>query len=60
MEGFDEYDKRAPEKLVCKLKMTLKGGRQSGHLWQQANMGQTVHLHPHQARGLVSPRHSLN
>ncbi|NJR41756.1 MAG: hypothetical protein HC767_02915, partial [Akkermansiaceae bacterium] len=37
MEGFEEYDKTTREKLVCKLKMALEGGRQSGHLWQQAN-----------------------
>eukprot|EP00965_Chrysotila_dentata_P082826 2732689-Pleurochrysis_carterae.AAC.1 len=39
MEGFEEYDKTRREKLVCKLKMVLEGGRQSGHLWQQANTG---------------------
>eukprot|EP00965_Chrysotila_dentata_P120400 3981261-Pleurochrysis_carterae.AAC.1 len=37
MEGFEEYDKRTREKLVCKLKMALEDGRQSGHLWLQAN-----------------------
>eukprot|EP00965_Chrysotila_dentata_P022547 746582-Pleurochrysis_carterae.AAC.1 len=37
MEGFEEYDKTTRQKLVCKLKLALKGGRQSGHLWQQAS-----------------------
>eukprot|EP00965_Chrysotila_dentata_P147382 4865182-Pleurochrysis_carterae.AAC.1 len=37
MEGFEEYDKTTREKLVCKSKMALKGGSQSGHLWQQEN-----------------------
>eukprot|EP00965_Chrysotila_dentata_P089615 2958817-Pleurochrysis_carterae.AAC.1 len=36
-QGFEEYDKTTREKLVCKLKMALEGGRQSGHLRQQAN-----------------------
>eukprot|EP00965_Chrysotila_dentata_P087568 2890502-Pleurochrysis_carterae.AAC.1 len=37
MKGFEEYDKMTRERLVCKLKMALEGGRQSGYLWQQAN-----------------------
>eukprot|EP00965_Chrysotila_dentata_P148883 4916681-Pleurochrysis_carterae.AAC.1 len=37
MEGSEEYDKTTCEKLVCKLKMALEAGRESGHLWQQAN-----------------------
>eukprot|EP00965_Chrysotila_dentata_P066323 2195837-Pleurochrysis_carterae.AAC.1 len=37
MEDFEKYDKTIREKLVCKLKMALEGGRQSGHLGQQAN-----------------------
>eukprot|EP00965_Chrysotila_dentata_P202102 6180939-Pleurochrysis_carterae.AAC.1 len=40
MERFEEYDKTTRERLVRKLKLALKGGRQSGHLsdlWQQAN-----------------------
>eukprot|EP00965_Chrysotila_dentata_P085852 2832921-Pleurochrysis_carterae.AAC.1 len=37
MEDFEKYDKTTREKLVCKSKMALKGGRQSGHLWQQVN-----------------------
>eukprot|EP00965_Chrysotila_dentata_P059810 1983896-Pleurochrysis_carterae.AAC.1 len=36
-EGFEEYDKTTREKLVYTLKMALGGGRQSGHLWQQAS-----------------------
>eukprot|EP00965_Chrysotila_dentata_P062586 2073764-Pleurochrysis_carterae.AAC.1 len=37
MEGFEDYEKATREKLVYKLKMTLEGGRQSGHLRQHAN-----------------------
>eukprot|EP00965_Chrysotila_dentata_P028018 931688-Pleurochrysis_carterae.AAC.1 len=37
MEGSEEYDKATREKLVCKLKKAFEGGRQSRHLWQQAN-----------------------
>eukprot|EP00965_Chrysotila_dentata_P032277 1076255-Pleurochrysis_carterae.AAC.1 len=37
MEGFEEYDKTTREKLACKLKIAIEGGRQSGHLWQQSN-----------------------
>eukprot|EP00965_Chrysotila_dentata_P023601 782419-Pleurochrysis_carterae.AAC.1 len=37
MEGFEENYKTTREKLMCKLRMALEGGRQSGHLWQQAN-----------------------
>eukprot|EP00965_Chrysotila_dentata_P091432 3018918-Pleurochrysis_carterae.AAC.1 len=37
MKGFEEYDNKKREKLVCKLKLALEGGRQSGHLWQWAN-----------------------
>eukprot|EP00965_Chrysotila_dentata_P005061 165688-Pleurochrysis_carterae.AAC.1 len=37
MEGFEQYDKTTREKLVYRLKMAFEGGRQSGHLWEQAN-----------------------
>eukprot|EP00965_Chrysotila_dentata_P121135 4006240-Pleurochrysis_carterae.AAC.1 len=54
MEGFEKYGKTTREKLACKLKMALEGGRKYGlpeDLRLHAVWGRTVHLHP-QARRL--------
>ena len=36
-EGFVQLEKKSKEKLVCRLKKALEGGRQSGYLWQTRN-----------------------